>query len=66
MTQIQVLQNINSPKENKRKNIDQVKFTKKTSGAEQPADVGNLYPRERHHACCIAGHTLYVPFEPDS
>ena len=49
MPQMKALQNIDSLKEKKRKNIDQVKFAKKTSGVQQPADVGNLYPRERHH-----------------
>ena len=50
MTQMKALQNIDSLKEKKRKNIDQVKFAKKTSGVQQPADVGDLHPRERHHA----------------
>ena len=49
MTQMKALQNIDLLKEKKRKNIDQVKFAEKTSGVQQPADGGDLHPRERHH-----------------
>ena len=50
MTQMMALQDIDSLKEKKRRNIDQVKFAKKTSGVVQPSDVGDLHPRQRHHA----------------